>query len=316
MTLTIGVDIGGTKVAAGVVDERGRIGAKARRDTPSHDPELVEDVIADVVRELASSQSVEAVGIGAAGLVDSDRRTVLFAPNLAWRNEPLRSAVEKRCGLPVVVENDANAAAWAEARFGAGHGERYLVMLTLGTGLGGGIVLDGQLYRGRLGIAAEIGHVIIEPHGRRCGCGNRGCWERYASGTALVREAQELATISPVVATRLLEIAGGRPEAINGLAVTQAAQDGDEAALEAFRVVGYWLGHGMSILAATLDPGVFVLGGGVSAAGELVREPAAQAFLERLTARGYRDAPEVRLAELGPEAGIVGAADLARSHTG
>jgi glucokinase len=289
--------------------------AKARRDTPSHDPALVEDVIGEVVTELTADHDVEAVGIGAAGLVDAARKTVLFAPNLAWRNEPLRAGVEHRTGLPVIVENDANAAAWAEARFGAGRGEQYVVMVTVGTGLGGGIILGGQLYRGKLGIAGEIGHVIVEPYGRRCGCGNRGCWERYASGNALVREAQELATISPVIARRLLEIAGGRPESITGLAVTRAAQEGDEAALEAFKVVGQWLGHGMAALAAALDPGLFLIGGGVSESGDLLRRPAVEAFEARLTARGYREAPEVRLAELGVDAGIVGAADLARSRS-
>jgi glucokinase len=314
MTLTIGVDVGGTKVAAGLVDSDGTIVAKTRHHTPSQDPVQVQGVIASAVRELAADHDVEAVGIGAAGLVDAARSTVLFAPNLAWRNEPLRAAVEQRCGLPVVVENDANAAAWGEARFGAGRGEPYVVMVTVGTGLGGGIIRDGELYRGRLGIAAEIGHMILEPYGRRCGCGNRGCWERYASGNALVREAQELATISPVIASRLLERVGGRPEAITGIAVTQAAREGDEAALEAFRVVGRWLGHGMATLAAVLDPGMFVIGGGVCEAGELLRAPAVETFEERLTARAYRDAPAVRLAELGSEAGIVGAADLARAR--
>jgi glucokinase len=210
------------------------------------------------------------------------------------------------------VENDANAAAWAEARFGAGRGEEYLVVLTLGTGLGGGLVIGGELYRGRLGIAGELGHVTVEPGGRRCGCGRRGCWERYASGRALILEAQELATVSPAIAGRMLELAGGHPEAITGLDITRAAQDGDEAALEAFRVIGTWLGQGMAALAAVLDPGMFVLGGGVSAAGELVREPAERSLHERITARPYRQVPHVRLAELGPEAGIVGAADLAR----
>ncbi len=312
MALTIGIDIGGTKVAAGAVDEQGGIIASARRDTPSHDPTMIEEIIADVVRELQATHDVEAVGIGAAGFVDASRSTVVFAPNLAWRDEPLRKAIEARCGLPVVVENDANAAAWAEARFGAGRGQKYLVMLTLGTGLGGGLVMDGQLYRGRLGVAAELGHITVEPGGRRCGCGGRGCWERYASGRALVREAQEIASLSPAIASRLLDLAGGRPEAITGLAVTQAAQDGDEAALEAFRVVGTWLGHGMAAMAAVLDPGMFVLGGGVSAAGELLREPAMRTLQERITARAYREMPAVRIAELGPEAGIVGAADLAR----
>ncbi|RBY79560.1 ROK family protein [Geodermatophilus sp. TF02-6] len=313
MALAIGVDIGGTKVAAGVVDDQGGLVSTARRDTPSRDPAKIQEIIADVVEELRAVHQVEAVGIGAAGFVDAARSTVVFAPNLAWRDEPLRAEIEARCGLPVVVENDANAAAWAEARFGAGRGQDFLVILTLGTGLGGGVVVDGELYRGRLGIAAEFGHLTVEPGGRRCGCGGRGCWERYASGTALVREAQELASVSPAIAGRLLDLAGGQPETITGLAITQAAQDGDEAALEAFRVVGTWLGHGMASLAAVLDPGMFVLGGGVSAAGELVREPAARALQERITARAYRkDVPSVRLAELGPEAGIVGAADLAR----
>ena len=312
MALTIGIDIGGTKVAAGAVDEQGGIIASARRDTPSHDPTQIEETIADVVRELQATHDVEAVGIGAAGFVDASRSTVIFAPNLAWRDEPLRKAVEARCGLPVVVENDANAAAWAEARFGAGRGQKYLVMLTLGTGLGGGLVIDGQLYRGRLGVAAELGHITVEPGGRRCGCGGRGCWERYASGRALVREAQEIASLSPAIGSRLLDLAGGRPEAITGLAVTEAAQDGDEGALEAFRVVGTWLGHGMAAMAAVLDPGMFVLGGGVSSAGELLREPAMRTLQERITARAYREVPTVRIAELGPEAGIVGAADLAR----
>jgi glucokinase len=312
MGLAIGVDIGGTKVAAGVVDEQGAMIATARRATPSHDPAKIEEIIADVVDELRSAHQVEAVGIGAAGFVDAGRSRVIFAPNLAWRDEPLRAAVEKRCGLPVVVENDANAAAWAEARFGAGRGRSYLVILTLGTGLGGGLVVAGELYRGRQGIAAEFGHMKVEPGGRRCGCGARGCWERYASGTALVHEAQEIASTAPAISLRMLELAGGQPEAITGLIVTEAAQDGDEGAIEAFRSVGTWLGHGMASLAAVLDPAMFVLGGGVSAAGELVREPAVRALEERITARAYRDVPNVRLAELGPEAGIVGAADLAR----
>src|SRR4051795_66643 len=161
MSLAIGVDVGGTKIAAGLVDENGRVAATTRRDTPSTDPDKIEEAISDVVRDLAADRDVEAVGLAAAGLVDADRSTVLFAPNLAWRDEPLRDAVEKRCGLPVVVENDANAAAWAEARFGAGRGQEYLIVLTVGTGLGGGLVIGGELYRGRLGIAGEMGHVTV-----------------------------------------------------------------------------------------------------------------------------------------------------------
>jgi glucokinase len=312
MSLAIGVDVGGTKIAAGLVDEDGRVTATTRRDTPSTDPDKIEGAITDVVRDLADDRDVEAVGLAAAGLVDAERSTVLFAPNLAWRREPLREMVEKRCGLPVVVENDANAAAWGEARFGAGRGESFVVMLTVGTGLGGGIVVEGRMYRGRNGIAAEFGHMTVEEGGRRCGCGSRGCWERYASGTALVREAVELATVSPATSARLLELAGGQPEHITGRDITRAAQEGDEAALECFSVIGMWLGHGMAALAAAFDPGMFVLGGGVAEAGEVLRAPTARALEERLTAPSYRPWPRVTMAELGSSAGIVGAADLAR----
>ncbi|AKE92038.1 ROK family glucokinase [Rhodococcus aetherivorans] len=315
MALTIGIDVGGTKVAAGVVDEHGTLHARLRRATPSDDPARTEDVVADVVRELRAAHDVCAVGIGAAGFVASDRRTVLFAPNLAWRGEPLGEAVEAACGLPTVVENDANAAAWGEARFGAGRGARTAIVLTVGTGIGGGLIIDGALHRGASGLAAELGHLNVEPHGRRCGCGNHGCWERYASGRALVREAQEIASVSPALAGRLLELAGGRAEQITGHHVTTAAREGDAAALECFRTIGTWLGHGMADLAAFLDPEVFVLGGGVCEAGELLRGPAVATFAQRLTGRGHRPAAPVRLAELGPDAGIVGAADLARRRT-
>src|SRR3712207_5919235 len=157
----------------------------------------IEEIIADVVRELQASHEVEAVGIGAAGFVDAARSTVVFAPNLAWRDEPLRVNVEKRCGLPVVVENDANAAAWAEARFGAGRGQQYLVVLTVGTGLGGGLVTGGELYRGQQGIAAAFGHVTVEPGGRRGGRGGRGCSGGYPRRRALVLLALEHPPVLP-----------------------------------------------------------------------------------------------------------------------
>jgi glucokinase len=312
LELTIGVDIGGTKVAAGVVDERGAILAMTRRDTPADDRVGTADVIADAVRELTASHEVSAVGLGAAGFVDATRSNVMFAPNLAWRDEPLRAAIEQRLGLPAVVENDANAAAWAEARFGAGLGEDNVVVITVGTGIGGGIVVGGQLLRGRYGIAAEIGHINIVPDGRRCGCGLQGCWEQYASGRALVQEAYEQAIASPALASELLRLAGGDPAGITGPIVTEAARSGDVAALQCFDEVGRWLGRGLAQLAAILDPGVFVIGGGVSAAGELLREPTVRAFRKHLTARGHRPTADVRIAKLGPEAGIVGAADLAR----
>jgi glucokinase len=311
-TLTIGVDIGGTKVAAGVVDERGTIVATTHRDTPADDVSRIEDAIAATVQDLTSEYHVGAIGIGAAGFIDAQRSTVMFAPNLAWRDEPLQASLERRLGLPVVVENDANAAAWAEVRFGAGRGADHVVTLTVGTGIGGGIVVNGQLMRGQFGAAAEFGHLTVVPEGRRCGCGLQGCWEQYASGRALVREAQKLARTSPGMAGGLLRLAGGCPEAITGQMVTQAAAAGDGAALQCFQVVGTWLGRGLAGLAAILDPGLFVIGGGVSAAGEVLRAPALAAFRRYLTGGGHRPVAELRIAELGPKAGLVGAADLAR----
>jgi len=310
--LTVGVDVGGTKVAAGLVDEQGAILRRTRRPTPSSSPEDVEDVIAACVDELCADAEVEAVGIGAAGFVTADRSTVLVAPNLSWRDEPLRDAVADRVGLPVVVENDANAAAWAEYRFGAGRGEQHLVVVTVGTGIGGGIVLDGRLYRGRFGIGAEFGHMQVVPGGRRCGCGQRGCWEQYCSGRALLHEAREIADVQRAYGSRLLELGGGRPEGIEAIEVTQAAREGDPAALDCFTVIGGWLGQGLADLAAAFDPGAFVVGGGVADARELLLTPARSAFASRLTGTRHRPHAEVRRAELGNDAGLVGAADLAR----
>lgn len=312
MDLTIGVDIGGTKVAGGVVDPDGKILLGAKRETPASDPEATEDVIAAVVRELAERFSqVRAVGIGAAGYIDAQRSTVLFAPNLAWRNEPIKADIEKRVGLPVVVENDANAAAWGEAQFGAGREHRHVVCVTLGTGVGGGMVMGGELYRGEFGIAGEFGHMQVVPGGLRCACGNKGCWEQYASGTALEREARELAESGSPLAVGLLTLAH-TSEGITGPLITQAAKDGDPAAMELFEDLGHWVGVGLANLAAALDPGCFILGGGVSDAGELLLRPTRDAYHRALTGRGYRPEAEIKQAELGSDAGLVGAADLAR----
>jgi glucokinase len=316
----IGVDIGGTKVAAGVVDAYGKVVARTRRDTPTTSAQAVEDVIAEVVEELAAEHDVVSVGIGAAGFVDAERSTVLFSPHLAWRNEPLREAVERRIrerlgrriGRRTVVENDANAAAWAEYRFGAGTGESRFVCVTLGTGIGGGMVAAGRLERGRYGIAGEFGHMVLVPGGHRCECGNRGCWEQYASGNALGREARELAALGSPVAQGLLERVGGDVSAIVGTVVTDAARDGDPAAIEVLTEMGEWLGLGLANLTAALDPGTFVIGGGVSAAGELLLGPAREAFRRALPGRGHRPEAKIVLAELGPDAGLVGAADLSR----
>jgi len=315
--LAIGIDIGGTKVAGGVVDTDGHITHRARRDTPhrSKSPSVVEDTIVDVVDELmeiVGPETVAAVGIGAAGFVAADRATVVFAPHLSWRHEPLKEALQRRVGVPISVDNDANAAVWAEWKFGAAHGESHVMMITLGTGIGGGILVNGHVERGRFGIAGEFGHMQVVPGGHRCECGNRGCWEQYASGNALVREARSLLSANSPIASDLLDRVRGRLSDLTGPLITEAARDGDPTARDLFDEIGNWLGVGIANLAAAFDPGTFVIGGGVSAAGDLLLAPARETFKRRLTGRGYRPVARIVAAQLGNDAGLIGAADLAR----
>lgn len=312
MSYTIGVDVGGTKIAAGLVTEDGEVIRKALRRTPATEVEATENAIRELVAELREGVEVEALGIGAAGFCDAERSSVVYAPNLAWRNEPLKERIEASTRLRTVVENDANAAAWGEFRFGAAQDVTSAVVVTLGTGIGGGIIIDDRLIRGSHGFAGEIGHMQIKAGGRRCGCGLRGCWERYGSGTAVVHEAREIAMVAPVSAARILELAGGNPYQITGEMVTKAAQEGDQTAQDVLDTVAEWIGIGLADLAAILDPQAFVLAGGVSNAGEILRGPVEKAFIKNLTARNYRNIAEIRLAELGVPAGLIGAADLAR----
>ena len=315
MSLTIGVDVGGTKIAAGVVDDAGAILATTRRETAATDPVLLEEQIQDAVAELLVSHKAVAVGVAAAGFVNATTGVVLFAPNLAWRDEPLGRDLQERLGLPVTVENDANAAAWGEYRFGAASHVDDMVLVTVGTGLGGGIVSAGMLLRGAGGLGGELGHVRVVPNGIRCGCGNRGCWEQYASGSALEREARELATSGSLYAARLLELCNDQPTTLRGRMVTQAAHEGDQASIELLADLGRWLGEGMASMAAVLDPSAFVVGGGVVEAGALLIEPARTALRRNLPARGHRPDIEVQAATLGNDAGIIGAADLARERS-
>lgn len=315
MGLTVGVDVGGTKIAAAVIDEDGSLVEETRRDTPAADSQRILAAILDAISDLTARHRIEAVGISAAGFVDEKRATILFAPNLVWRDEPLREEVQRGCGLPTIVENDANAAAWGEFRFGATRSERDLrtvAFLTIGTGLGGGLIVGGELFRGGFGVGGEVGHLRVVPNGHRCGCGNRGCWEQYASGSALVREAREFAGSGSPRASRLLELAGGRAESIEGHMVSAAASEGDPLARELIEDLGRWLGEGIATLAAVLDPAVVVVGGGVSSVGDVLLDPARRAFERQLTGRGHRPVLEIRQASLGNGAGLIGAGDLAR----
>ena len=312
MSLACGVDVGGTKISGGVVDQDGSVVEELRVVSPATDVGAIEDAITSLVTELRSRHEITAVGVGAAGYVDKSRAVVMFAPNIAWRDVNLKSELEERIDLPVVVENDANAAAWGEFTYGAGHDIDDLLMVAVGTGVGGGVVLDGELYRGAFGVGAEIGHMRVVPDGILCGCGNRGCLEQYASGSALVREVRVAARGGSLLAADLLDRAGGDPDEITGPLVTEAAHDGDPFAVEQLAVLGRWLGEGIASLTAVLDPAVVVIGGGVSEAGDLLLEPVRSAFASQLTGRGHRPVLDIRRARLGNRAGLIGAADLAR----
>ena len=310
----IGVDIGGTKIAAGVVDEDGNILAKAKRKTAAGDAAEIDRAVADLYIELAEGRDVSALGVAAAGFISSDRSTALFGANIAWRDYPLRERVAALVDhdVRIVVENDANAAGWAEFQFGVGRDVQDMLLLTVGTGLGGALVVGGNLVRGAWGVAAEVGHIRVVPDGELCGCGLKGCWEQYASGSALVREARLAAATRPDRAARLLEMAGGDVAKVTGPSVTKAAKEGDALAIELLAQLGAWIGAGSASVAALLDPALVVIGGGVGAAGDLLLEPARAAFLAQLSGRGFRPEARIELAAMGNDAGIVGAADLAR----
>ncbi|CAB4366479.1 MAG: ROK family glucokinase [Actinobacteria bacterium] len=313
MAYSIGVDVGGTKVLGGVVDESGAVLKTARRDTPREGGSALTQAIADVAKELMADFTIDSVGVSAAGFVSSDRKTMLATPNIAgWNGVDLDYELTSLIGLPVVIENDANAAAWGEARFGAGRGKEHMLMLTVGTGIGGGIVVNGDLYRGAFGIAAEIGHIRVVPEGHLCGCGARGCFEQYGSGNALMRHAREAIAASPDIARNLLSRGDGTLEGLTGKAITDAARDGDAVALAAFNTTGQWLGAGIASLSVILDPECVVIGGGVIDAGEILLAPIRSGLERYMPFAGKHPYPEIIAASLGNEAGLVGVADLAR----
>jgi glucokinase len=297
--LFIGVDIGGTKVLATAVSSAGRVLRTATRTTPGRRVEarLVEDALTEAVQEIAGVRRVGAIGIAAAGFVDAQGERVRFAPHLPWQDEGVRARLAERWSAPVVLDNDANCAARAELTYGAVGDAESAVMVTLGTGIGGALILDGAVLRGYNGMAGEFGHNQVVPGGRPCECGGSGCWEQYCSGNAL---------------TRFVRAQG--VEDLAGPAITAAAEAGDPVALAAFADVGEWLGVGVANLVASFDPQIVVIGGGLSAAGDLLLEPARRALRESLVGAAHRTVPPVVRAALGPEAGAIGAADLARQR--
>jgi glucokinase len=311
----IGVDIGGTSVRAGVVDSDGTVVDTARAPTPTGQPAL-ENTVTAVVGRLAARHQVSAAGLAVAGFVTADRRSVMFAPHLAWRGAPVADRITELLGMPVVLEHDANAALLAEHRFGAARGAGVAVLVAIGTGIGASLLLDGQPYRGAHGVAPELGHLCVVPGGRPCSCGKSGCWERYCSGTALSATAVELLARHPGRSTMLARDASGDSRAMTGRMVAAAARDGDPVAQAAIAELAKWLGAGLALVADVYDPELVVVAGGVCESAPLYLDQARDHYRLLVTGAGYRPLAEIRTAHLGDDAGIVGAASLAAELAG
>ena len=308
----MGIDIGGTKIAGALVADNGEIVAEERQPTPAGDPGAILDVVVEMVQRLGAGRSVVATGVAAAGFIDSAQSTVYYAPNINWRNEPFRDSLRNRLGMDVTIDNDANAAGWAEFRFGAARDAHDMTMLTIGTGVGGAIVTGDRLLRGGFGTAGELGHLRVVPDGLPCGCGAHGCIEQYGSGRALLRMANEIADAGGIGLT--LAEARHRVGRLDGGVLAGLIAAGDPGAMRALRQLGHWLGQACASLSAVLDPEMFVFGGGVSIAGDLLLDPVRESYLAHLPARGYHPEPRFVVAQLVNDAGVVGAADLARIH--
>ncbi|HVN50481.1 MAG TPA: ROK family protein [Acidimicrobiales bacterium] len=315
--LVAGVDVGGTKILGRVLDpdDARRTLVEVRADTP-RGADAIGAALVEVVGDLraalerAGHGDLRAVGIGIAGLVD--RGGVLrFAPNLPGVvGFDVGAALRAATGLAVVVDNDANCATVAEHRVGAGSGADDLVLVTLGTGIGGGLIAGGALQRGAAGFAGEPGHMVVDPHGPPCPCGRRGCWERYASGSGLGRLARDAAHAGR--ADAIVALAGGDPEEVRGEHVTSAAADGDPDALAVLREFAWWVALGVSNLENVLDPEVVVIGGGLADAGELLLGPTREAYATLVLGYEYRPPVRIVAAALGADAGAIGAGLRAR----
>jgi glucokinase len=307
---SIGVDIGGTKIAAAVVTPEGKILSEVRYPTQAAPPNLLIETVAQAITEVKDGFEVGGVCVAVPGRILASENKVISAPNLHEIEDiRLDEEIGRRTGLMVTVENDANAAAWGEFRFGAGRGLQHMVSITLGTGVGGGIITHGMLLRGAQGAGGELGHVTIDPTGPRCGCGNYGCLEALASGTAIQRRAREVANERSTSALGRLAI----ERQVLGEDVTRLAQEEDDASISVLEETGRWLGIGLAGFVNTFNPEVIAVGGGASQAGELILESARKEVQLRASSPS-RDLVEIKEATLGPESGVLGAAALAGSE--
>ena len=303
----VGIDLGGTNLKAGIVDTGGKILHRLSVKTHSDaDPQIISNQILELVAEIIRSAQVKApdmigIGLGSPGLVDKKGETILFSPNLPrWRNIPIKRMVSERLSKPCGLENDANAAAWGEKWAGAGREAGSLVMLTLGTGVGGGIVIDNKLWRGANNVAAEIGHMVIQTDGPQCNCGNRGCVEVYASATGMVRRFKELLKTG---IPSLLKVS----DEITAKMINDAALQGDKASLDVINETGRYLGIALVNIMHVLNPEMIVLAGGMIGSGELLMNPIRQVTTQRAFEASYKDT-KIVFSQLGNDAGIIGAA--------
>lgn len=309
--LTVGIDIGGTSVRACVVDPTGRILDTLRTATPAT-TEALEHCLDRLVGELRDRWAIDAVGLAIAGFLTPDRRLVRFSPHLAWQEAAVADDMAARIGMPVFAEHDANAAAVAELHFGAAARGHNTLVLAIGTGIGAGLLLGGKIYRGSFGVAPELGHLTVVPQGRPCGCGKRGCWERYCSGTALVDTAVELLASQRFGRSVLAAESDADPGSLTGRRVAAAAADGDPVAIAAYEDLARWLGLGLGMIADVFDPDLIVLAGGVGAASGLFLDDAREYYTASVTGAGHRQLARIRGTQLGETAGVIGAAEVAR----
>lgn len=308
MDYVVGVDLGGTKILTALADERGNIVARVKVDTEAaRGVDAVLDRLVDSVRHVANGYPLAAVGVGSPGPLDHNSGLVYHSPNLGWRNVPLGRLLRERLALPVLVENDANCAALGEYARGAGQGFQHLVYVTVSTGVGGGLILDGRVYHGSAGGAGEIGHMNLDPLGPLCSCGRRGCLEALASGTAIAREARELVAAGGGEALRRL---APETDSITAKVVAEAARGGDAPAQAILRNAATHLGRGLSILITLLNPAMVVVGGGVTASGPEFLNTAREEA-KRLAYAPAWERVSVVPAQLGTDSGVIGAIVLA-----
>ncbi|AFU00246.1 ROK family glucokinase [Nocardia brasiliensis] len=309
--LTVGIDVGGTNIRASVIDNSGEVLDTVQAPTP-HSARALEDALARSVRELCDRHPIGAVGLAVAGFITADRTTVRFAPHLPWQDTPVAQRLTERLELPVILEHDANAAMWAEYRFGAAAGGHNVVLVAIGTGIGAALLIDGRLYRGTHGVAPELGHLQVVPEGRACPCGKRGCWERYCSGTALADTAIEMLATDPVRSVLAKDVYRD-PGSLTGRRVAGAAQDGDPLAVRVMADFARWLGLGLAFVSDIFDPDLVVIAGGVSSSAPLFLDEAREEYARAVTGAGHRPLARIRTTQLGEAAGMIGAADLARA---